>query len=119
MIRSASASPSRHSPPKRSQSLIGEDAFLTPFSTTSSDVLPPRKKSQKEMLYPSAAASLHPATPGTTLTYHEITSSLALLALVPTPVYQGRRGLLEYNVVFFREGVQEICDIEKETREGE
>jgi len=120
MIRSASASPSRHSPPEGSQSSIGDDTFLTPFSTTSPDVLPQaRKKSQKEMLYPSAAASLYPATPGTTLTYHEITSSLALLALVPTPVYQGRRGLLEYNVVFFREGVQEICNVEKEAREGE
>lgn len=120
MIRSASASPSRHSPSKGFQSLIGDDAFLSPFSTTSTDVLPQaRKKSQKEMLYPSAAASLHPATPGTTLTYHEITSSLALLALVPTPVYEGRRGLLEYNVVFFREGVQEISDVERETREAE
>ena len=70
------------------------------------------------MFYPSAATSLHPATPATTLTYHKITSSLALLALLPTSVYEGRRGLLEYNVVFFREGVQEICDVEKETREG-
>jgi len=85
----------------------------------STDVLPqPSRKPNKEMFYPSAATSLHPATPGTTLTYHAITSSLALLALVPTAVYEGRRGLLEYNVVFFREGVQEICDVEKETREG-
>jgi len=39
-----------------------------------------------------------------------------LLALVPTAVYLEKRGLLEYNVVFFREGVQEICDVEEEAR---
>lgn len=82
------------------------------------DTPPQFKKPKKEMFYPSAATSLHAATPGTTLTYHAITSSLALLALVPTSVYEGRRGLLEYNVVFFREGVQEICDVEAETRES-
>ncbi|KAJ6624039.1 Gtr1/RagA G protein Gtr2 [Mycena sp. CBHHK59/15] len=72
----------------------------------------------KDRFYPSAAASLHPSAPGTTLTYHLITPHLALLALVPTGVYEGRRGLLEYNVVFFREGVQEICDVEREARGG-
>lgn len=119
LYKSASASTSRHSPSKGSQSLLINGALLTPLPTTSTDVLPQvRKKPAKEMFYPSAATSLHPATPGTTLTYHKITSSLALLALLPTSVYEGRRGLLEYNVVFFREGVQEICDVEKETREG-
>jgi len=52
----------------------------------------------------------------TTLTYHLITKNLALLALVPTAVFEERRGLVEYNVVFFREGVQEICDLEQEVR---
>jgi Ras-related GTP-binding protein C/D len=41
---------------------------------------------------------------------------LALLAVIPTAVYEERKGLVEYNVVFFREGVQEICDIENEVR---
>jgi Ras-related GTP-binding protein C/D len=41
---------------------------------------------------------------------------LALLALIPTAVFETRRGLLEYNIVFFREGVQEICDVEREIR---
>jgi Ras-related GTP-binding protein C/D len=54
------------------------------------------------------------STGSTTLTYHLITKSLALLALIPTGVYEERRGLVEYNVVFFREGVQEICDVEEE-----
>lgn len=72
----------------------------------------------KDRFYPSAAASLHPSAPGTTLTYHLITPHLALLALVPTGVWEGRRGLLEYNVVFFREGVQEICAVEREARGG-
>jgi len=43
---------------------------------------------------------------------------LALLALVPTAVYEMRRGLVELNVVWFREGVQEICTVEKEERGG-
>jgi Ras-related GTP-binding protein C/D len=41
---------------------------------------------------------------------------LALLALIPTGIYEERRGLIEYNVVFFREGVQEICDVVEEMR---
>jgi len=52
----------------------------------------------------------------TTVTYYLITKHLALLALVPTSVYNEKRGLLEYNVVFFREGVQEICNVEEEAR---
>ena len=72
----------------------------------------------KDLFYPSAATSLYPATPGTTLTYHAITPQLALLALLPTSVYEGRRGLIEFNVVFFREGVQEICEVENQTRGG-
>ncbi|KAJ7126779.1 Gtr1/RagA G protein Gtr2 [Mycena epipterygia] len=78
----------------------------------------PSPAETKDRFYPSAAASLHPSAPGTTLTYHLITPHLALLALVPTGVYEGRRGLLEYNVVFFREGVQEICAVEHEARGG-
>nr|GAT51380.1 Gtr1/RagA G-protein [Mycena chlorophos] len=71
---------------------------------------------EQHRFYPSAAASLHPTTSGTTLTYHLVTPHLALVALVPTTVYEGRRGLLEYNVVFVREGVQEIWDVERESR---
>jgi len=56
------------------------------------------------------------STGSTTLTYHLITQNLALLALIPTGVYEDRRGLVEYNVVFFREGVQEVCNIEEEMR---
>jgi len=46
--------------------------------------------------------------------YHLITPHLALLAILPTAVWESRRGLVEYNVVFFREGVQEICEVEEE-----
>ncbi|KAL1741036.1 Gtr1/RagA G protein conserved region-domain-containing protein, partial [Schizophyllum fasciatum] len=68
----------------------------------------------KDLFYPSASTSLSPAPPGTTLTYHVITSQLALLAVLPTQtVWEARRGLVEYNVVFFREGVREICEVEK------
>ncbi|CAA7266983.1 unnamed protein product [Cyclocybe aegerita] len=74
----------------------------------------------KDLFYPSASTSLAASSGAsavnTTLTYHLITKHLALVALIPTAVFQERRGLLEYNVVFFREGVQEICDVEEEVR---
>lgn len=75
-----------------------------------------KQKHAKELFYPSAATSLQTTIPGTTITYHLITDHLALLALLPTAVYESRRGIVEYNVVFFREGVQEICDAEMELR---
>lgn len=110
---SASSSTSRSSP-----SLSSSDTTSPPTTPTPSTVETTSRKHPKELFYPSAATSLHPATPGTTLTYHLITPYLALLALLPTNVYEGRRGLLEYNVVFFREGVQEICETEREARGG-
>jgi len=65
--------------------------------------------------YPSAAVTL---AQGTTLTYHLITPQLALLAMLHPSVFEERRGLLEYNVVFFREGVQEIAVVERDARAG-
>jgi len=70
----------------------------------------------KKSFYPSASTSLAPGTSETTMTFHVITPQLALLALLPTSVYEMRRGLVEYNVVFFREGVQEIWQVENEAR---
>jgi Ras-related GTP-binding protein C/D len=52
------------------------------------------------------------------LTYHLITPQLALLAMLHPGVFEERRGLLEYNVVFFREGVQEIAVVERDARSG-
>jgi Ras-related GTP-binding protein C/D len=38
---------------------------------------------------------------------------------MPHPdVFEERRGLLEYNVVFFREGVQEIAVVERDAWAG-
>lgn len=78
------------------------------------------KDEKKQLFYPSASttlsAPLSTSGGGTTLTYHLITKNLALLALIPTAVFEERKGLVEYNVVFFREGVQEICDVEEEVR---
>jgi Ras-related GTP-binding protein C/D len=71
------------------------------------------KARSKSMFYPSAATTTQT---GTTVTYHLITEHLALLSLLPTAIYEARRGIVEYNVVFFREGVQEICDAEREAR---
>ncbi|KAH8831447.1 Gtr1/RagA G protein Gtr2 [Flagelloscypha sp. PMI_526] len=72
-----------------------------------------------EETYPSASTSLlSSGSPGTTLTYHKITPHLALLALLPTSVFEARRGLVEYNVVFFRDGVKQIWEVESEARAG-
>jgi hypothetical protein len=43
---------------------------------------------------------------GATQTYRLITPELALLATFHPGVFEEHRGLLEYNVIFFREGVQ-------------
>jgi Ras-related GTP-binding protein C/D len=67
------------------------------------------------LFYPSAAVTL---AQGATLTYHLITPQLALLAMLHPGVFEERRGLLEYNVVFFREGVQEIAVVERDARAG-
>ncbi|KAG1877231.1 Gtr1/RagA G protein conserved region-domain-containing protein [Suillus subluteus] len=55
----------------------------TPPLSSSSSHGPP----SKPHFYPSAATSLSPSRPGTTLTYHFVTPHLALLALLPTMVY--------------------------------
>ncbi|KAI0685969.1 Gtr1/RagA G protein conserved region-domain-containing protein [Cytidiella melzeri] len=78
-----------------------------------------QKPKPKNMFYPSASSSLsHTASGGyDTVMYHLITPNLALLAILPTAIYESKRGLVEYNVVFFREGVQEICEVEEEARQ--
>ncbi|KAF8896474.1 Gtr1/RagA G protein Gtr2 [Infundibulicybe gibba] len=121
LYKSSAASPTRQktsiptTPPPSAALTPAYPGISTPSLTNSSLA---SNDSSKDLFYPSAATSLHPSTPGTTLTYHLITPELALLALVPTSVFEGRRGLLEYNVVFFREGVQEICEAEKQARTG-
>ncbi|GBE88273.1 GTP-binding protein [Sparassis crispa] len=79
---------------------------------------PSIRRHTKPLFYPSASTSLSPSSAGagTTLTYHLITPQLGLLALIPTTVFEMRHGLVEYNVVFFREGVQEICEVEEDVR---
>ncbi|PFH52945.1 hypothetical protein AMATHDRAFT_138852 [Amanita thiersii Skay4041] len=130
LYRSATCTPlRRHKPiPAISPSNTNSDlALSTPSTSSTSQIASPiqthghsvySESSQKDLFYPSAATSLHPSTPGTTLTYHLVTPQLALLALLPSTVYENRRGLIEYNVVFFREGIQEICKAENESRGG-
>jgi hypothetical protein len=99
------ASPS--SPPSSSSGISDAPMEATTTSPKTS-FLPP-----KPLTHPSAATRLSGQT---TLTYHLITPHLALIALLPTDVYEGRRGLVEYNVVFLREGVREIWGVEWERR---
>ncbi|KIM40025.1 hypothetical protein M413DRAFT_19697 [Hebeloma cylindrosporum] len=83
----------------------------------------PNPTRHTDFFYPSSSTTLNaPSSPSgasTTLSYHLITKHLALLALLPSTVYEERRGLVEYNVVFFRQGVQEICAEEEFARVGE
>ncbi|KAH9944865.1 Gtr1/RagA G protein conserved region-domain-containing protein [Amylocystis lapponica] len=139
LYRSVSASPPRYRPPSPSPTPSPAPATpSTPASRLSSTLSSPSHRApalphaptqppplpaqsppkQKPLFYPSASTSLSPSATGsgTTLTYHLITRHLALLALLPTAVFEGRRGLVEYNVVFFREGVQEICEVEEDVR---
>ncbi|KAJ3518538.1 hypothetical protein NM688_g9424 [Phlebia brevispora] len=114
------ASGSPHLP--SSPSLLPQHISIPPSPASppqaSQSNTPTKPKLKKGLFYPSASASLSPTSTGagTTLTYRLITPQLALLALLPTTVFDTRRGLVEYNVVFFREGVQEICDVEEEAR---
>ena len=57
---------------------------------------------EKSIFYPSSSVSL---TPDTTIVFHEITPELSLVLLLPTIVWRNRRGLVEYNIVFFRYGI--------------
>lgn len=115
------STPSRSSTPPDSLS-----STLTPSTATasSSPALPaltdtdPSKPCTNAPFYPSASTSLSPSQPFT-LTYHLVTPHLALVASLPTPVFEMRRGLVEWNVVWFREGVREIWEVEKERSEGE
>ncbi|KAF9267913.1 hypothetical protein L218DRAFT_854637 [Marasmius fiardii PR-910] len=139
LYRSDSASPERHrrrmippTPPPSASSLSPPDLNFTSESSASTtpkaastahhredqDHEQEQVHDKKRLFYPSAATSLHSSIPGTTLTCHVITENLVLIAVLPTTVFEGRRGLIEYNVVFFREGVQEICDVEREARGG-
>jgi len=127
LYKSVTASPARHR--ERTSELSSEPSIPSPSpsvhalsspSSQSDDLSRPLPQTShnnlKELFYPSASTSLSPGASGTTLTFHVITPQLALLALLPTPVYEMRRGLVEYNVVFFREGVQEIWQVEKDAR---
>ncbi|KAL7278969.1 hypothetical protein ACG7TL_006801 [Trametes sanguinea] len=130
------ASPSPLSPRAPSSTSTPAPPSPNPSAPTpsSTSIPPSRARTPAPRFYPSAAASLAPTATvggaagagvgvgqgapagGTTLTYHLITPQLALLALVPSGVFAARRGLVEYNVVFFREGVQEICEVEADAR---
>ena len=93
-------------------------AASSPDLVPPTDTTDPFRPSTKAPFYPSASTSLSPSQP-VTLIYHLVTPHLALVASLPTPVFEMRRGLVEWNVVWFREGVREIWEVEKERSEGE
>ncbi|QRV90053.1 GTP-binding protein GTR1 [Ceratobasidium sp. AG-Ba] len=73
----------------------------------------PAQSDPDQELFPegSWASSFAQLTPETTLGYWQITTSLALVTLVRTDIYESKRGLIEYNVSFFRDAVQKIQKI--------
>ncbi|KZT29626.1 hypothetical protein NEOLEDRAFT_1238424 [Neolentinus lepideus HHB14362 ss-1] len=109
------ASPPNTSPTPSTKALSTHSPISQPQAPTT-PAPPLQIRRSKELFYPSASTSLSATSSGTTLTYHLVTPALALLSVVPTAVYETRRGLLEYNVVYFREGVQEIYEVEREAR---
>ncbi|KJA14372.1 hypothetical protein HYPSUDRAFT_49256 [Hypholoma sublateritium FD-334 SS-4] len=97
------------------------DRGPTPPLTPPQTPPPHTLKAPPPRFYPYATTTMSlPSQAGTrgttTITYHAITKNLALMALVPTTVFEERRGLVEYNVVALREGVQGICETEEEAR---
>ena len=54
---------------------------------------------RRTVFHPTATASL---SPHYTLIFQSITPRLALLALVTTDIWKTKRGLVEYNIVYFR-----------------
>jgi len=47
---------------------------------------------------------------------HGRLSNLTIVALLPSETYDTRRGLVEYNLVFFKVAVREILDVEAARR---
>lgn len=97
------------------------DRAPTPPLTPPLTPPPHTLKAAPPRFYPYATTTMSlPSQAGTrgttTITYHAITKNLALMALVPTTVFEERRGLVEYNVVALREGVQGICETEEDAR---
>lgn len=74
-------------------SSVGENGVKTAAAAAASS------KPKKELFYPSSSTSLSAYY---TLVYHVVTPRLALLAMLPTTVWEGKRGLVEYNIVYFR-----------------
>jgi len=57
--------------------------------------------------------------PHTTLAFWQITNALGVVAMLPSETFHHRRGLVEYNLVFFRDGVRDGCEILSRRREVE
>lgn len=91
------ASGSANSNKTRSNSTPSTSSGPVPKVDTLANPTPTKPK--KQMFYPSSSTSL---MPDTTLMYQQINPRLALLALFPTTVWETKRGLVEYNVVFLR-----------------
>lgn len=72
---------------------VGENGVKTAAAAAASS------RPKKELFYPSSSTSLSAYY---TLVYHVVTPRLALLAMLPTTVWEGKRGLVEYNIVYFR-----------------
>jgi Ras-related GTP-binding protein C/D len=93
-------------------------AFETPNTPTEKAVsetekVQPSRRTPKDLFYPSAATSLSGNLSGTTIIYHLVNPRLALVAVLPTAIFESKRGLVEANAVIFREGILEICDAEE------
>ncbi|KAJ3853229.1 Gtr1/RagA G protein Gtr2 [Lentinula lateritia] len=75
-----------------------------------------RIQTPQDLFYPSGATSLQPSSLPHSYSSSTSNPTLILLVLLPTSVWENRRGLVELNVIAVREGVQEIVDLEREGR---
>ncbi|KAG9010984.1 hypothetical protein FRB93_003434 [Tulasnella sp. JGI-2019a] len=94
----------------------------TPSGQTSNGTSTARSKTLDKLLpggdqesrrWSSSSSKL---TPATSLAYWQITENLSLVCLLRTETFEKHRGLIEYNVTFFRGAVQKIVQLERAKR---
>ncbi|KZT40027.1 hypothetical protein SISSUDRAFT_983945 [Sistotremastrum suecicum HHB10207 ss-3] len=89
------------------------DLYSTSIDANKPEVLPTGRSPTR---WASSSTRLKPDS---TLTYWQVTPNMAVVTLLRTELFQTRRGLIEYNLVFLREGIQEILEVENLRQRGE
>jgi Ras-related GTP-binding protein C/D len=115
-----SALPSPANTPRKAPVLLPPLSALSLAPSANAENELPNMAAGKERFYASASAvatGIGSTGADTTLTFHRVTPDLALVTLLPTALWDSRRALVEYNVVYFREGVRAVWEAEWKARQ--